>query len=75
MMHIVRRNFNEAGISYSYELEDGTKLHADYWVGEGYRLREEDIDVLYVPIENPVPFDSYGEPDYYEVIGFDKKPM
>lgn len=74
-MHIVRRDFHEAGISYSYELEDGTKLHHDHWIGEGYRLREDDIDVLYVPIANPVPFDGYGEPDYYEVIGFDKKIM
>jgi hypothetical protein len=74
-MNIVRRNFHEAGKSYSYELEDGTKLHSDYWIGKGFRLKERDIDVLYVPIENPVPLDSYGEPDYYDVIGFDKKHM
>jgi len=74
-MNIVKRNFYEAGKHYSYELEDGTKLHFDYWIGEGFKLKEKDIEVLYVPIENPVPLDCYGEPDYYEVIGFDKKYM
>ena len=75
MMYITRRNFHEAGLNYSYELEDGTKLHFGCWNGEGYKLKEKETDVLYVPIENPVPLDNYGEPDYYDVIGFDKKYM
>ena len=72
MMYIVRRNFHEAGVAYSYELEDGTRLHIGFWDGKGFRLKEKDADVRYVPIENPFPLDKYGEPDYYDVIGFNK---
>ena len=73
MLDILRRNFHEAGLTYNYELEDGTKLHMDNWDGEGFRLRESEEDVLYIPVENPVPLDKYGEPDYYDVIGFEKR--
>ena len=72
MMYITRRNFHDAGMTYSYELEDGTKLQFNCWNGEGFRLKENEFDVLYVPVENPNPLDKYGEPDYYDVIGFDK---
>ena len=75
MMYIVRRDFHDEGVVYSYELEDGTKLHCKSWDGKGYRLKERDVDVRYVPIENPFPLDNYGEPDYYDVIGFDKTYM
>ena len=75
MLYITRRNFHEAGLTYSYELEDGTKLQFNCWNGEGFRQQDSGADVLYVPVENPFPFDNYGEPDYYEVIGFDKKTM
>jgi hypothetical protein len=73
MLDIVRRNFHEAGLTYNYELADGTRLHFDNWNGEGFLLYEDEFSVLYVPVENPFPFDKYGEPDYYDVIGFVKK--
>ena len=69
MLDITRRNFHEAGLTYNYELADGTKLHFNSWNGEGFVMG----NVLYVPVENPYPFDKYGEPDYYDVIGFVKK--
>ncbi len=75
MMYITRRNFHEAGLAYSYELEDGTKLRFACWNGEGFKVTENETDVLYVPVENPHPLDHYGEPDYYDIIGFDKKVM
>lgn len=71
MLDIVRRNFHEAGLTYNYELADGTRLHFDNWTGDGFLLD----DVLYVPVENPYPFDKYGEPDYYDVIGFMKQHL
>ena len=71
MLDITRRNFHEAGQSYNYELADGTKLQHKSWNGEGFLLG----DVLYVPVENPHPLDHYGEPDYYDVIGFEEKHL
>jgi hypothetical protein len=73
MLDIVRRNFHEAGLTYNYELADGTRLHYNNWNGEGFLLCDSDRCVLYVPVENPYPFDKYGEPDYYDVIGFERK--
>ena len=73
MLDIVRRNFHEAGLTYNYELEDGTRLHYNSWNGEGFLHCGDSGCVLYVPVENPYPFDKYGEPDYYDVIGFVKR--
>jgi len=75
MLDIVRRDFHEAGLTYNYELADGTRLHYNNWNGEGFLLCDMERCVLYVPVENPYPFDNYGEPDYYEVIGFEKRPL
>ncbi len=30
---------------------------------------------MYVPVENPYPFDYYGDPAYYDIIGFEEKPL
>jgi hypothetical protein len=75
MLDIVRRNFHEAGLTYNYELADGTRLHYNNWNGEGFVLCDAQRCVMYVPVENPYPFDNYGEPDYYDVIGFERKPL
>ena len=75
MLDIVRRNFHEAGLTYNYELEDGTRLHYDNWNGEGFVHCDDVCCMLYVPVENPYPVDNYGEPDYYDVIGFVRKHL
>ena len=73
MLDIVRRNFHEAGLTYNYELADGTKLHYNNWNGEGFVIFKEGQRVMYVPVENPYPFDYYGDPVYYDIIGFEEK--
>jgi hypothetical protein len=73
MLDIVRRNFHEAGQTYNYELADGTKLHHNNWNGEGFVISRGEQRVMYVPVENPYPLDHYGDPAYYDVIGFEKK--
>ncbi len=75
MLDIVKRDFNEEDRTYHFELTDGTRLHYDNWNGEGFLLCDDDPCTLYIPVKNPHPVDYYGEPDFYEVIGFEKKPM
>ena len=73
MLNIVRRNFNEEDRTYQFELSDGTKLCYDNWDGNGYLICDSSPCTLYIPVKNPQPLDHYGEPDFYEVIGFEKK--
>ena len=53
-------------------LENGIELSQNEWNGEFYTVKENGRERTFNPIQEPISFDDDGEPDQWEIIGFEE---
>ena len=53
-------------------LENEIELFPDEWNGEVYTVNENGRERTFKPIQEPISFDDDGEPDQWEIIGFEE---
>ena len=53
-------------------LENGIEIFPEEWNGEVYTVKENGRERTFKPIQEPISFDDDGEPDQWEIMGFEE---
>lgn len=64
---------NEVGVFGDIiTLENGIELFPNEWNGEVYTVKETGTERTFKPVYEPISFDEDGEPEQWEVVGFEE---
>ena len=53
-------------------LENGIELFQEEWNGEVYTVKENGRERTFKPVYEPISFDDDGEPEQWEIIGYEE---
>ena len=53
-------------------LENGVELFPEDWNGEVYTVKENGRERTFKPVYKPISFDDDGEPEQWEIIGYEE---
>lgn len=53
-------------------LETGIELFPNEWNGEVYTVRGTGVERTFKPVYEPISFDDDGEPEQWEIVGFEE---